>query len=373
MPSIHCIRECEIEETFRVHQVMGMLDVPLATAKTESFSIDVPGIDEDWRIGAIIGPSGSGKTTVARVAFGSKALRTPKWSPSRAMIDHLGDRPIEEIMRVLTSVGLGSAPSWLRPYHVLSCGEQFRAQMARRLLSEEPVTVCDEFTSPLDRTLARNLSIAISRHLRREGCSSRFIAIASHIDVLPWLAPDWTLDMSTQSLQWRRLRRPPLHFAVRRCHRSLWSRFAKHHYLSGSLACAAKCYAALEQNEPIAFCAVISMLGRPEIHRITRLVTLPNYQGLGIGGKLLDLVARAERDEGYRVHITTSHPGLASFLDHSRHWRSRGRRLVTDAPRQVGNCLLQTSRGRLTATFEFTPQPPSLAVTLDPAIHLARA
>lgn len=362
MPRIECTRSCEVDSTFRTHQVVGMLDLPISLAQSESFAVDLPGIDEDWQIGAIIGPSGSGKTSIARAAFGAKTLREPKWNPRRAIIDQLGDQPIEKITRVLTSVGLGSAPSWLRPFHVLSCGEQFRAQVARKVLSNNPVLVCDEFTSSLDRKLARNCAIAISRHLRREECKSRLVAVTSHLDLLPWLAPDWTLDMTTRTLHWRRLRRPSLQLAVHRCHRSHWPRFAKHHYLSGSLSCAAKCYAALEENQPVAFCAVISMLGRPEIHRITRLVTLPDYQGLGIGGKLLNRVAKAERDEGYRVHITTSHPALVHFLERSPHWRTRGRRLVTDPPRQIGNSILQTSRGRLTATFEFTPEPIAIAL-----------
>ena len=364
MSHVECSRSCEVESTFRTHQVMGMLDLPIDLAQGEFFAVDVPGLDEDWQIGAIVGCSGTGKTTVARAAFGEDALREPKWNRRRAIIDQLSDQPIEQITRVLTSVGLGNAPSWLRPFHVLSCGEQFRCQIARKILGGKSLLVCDEFTSALDRKLARNLCISISRYIHREECKSRLVAVTNHIDVLPWLTPDWTLDMNTNALHWRRLRRPSLQFAVRRCHRSLWPRFARHHYLSGSLSCAAKCYAALENGLPVAFCAVISMLGRPEIHRITRLVTLPDYQGLGIGGKLLNRVAKAERDEGYRVHITTSHPGLVHFLERSQLWRSRGRRLVTDAPRQIGNCPLRTSLGRLTATFEFVSDPSAIALAV---------
>jgi GNAT superfamily N-acetyltransferase len=362
MAKVNCTLTCQVEATFRTHQIQGMFDLPIEHAQSESFAVDLPGPNEEWTIGVIVGPSGSGKTTLARAAYGDQALAEPTWNPDRAIIDQLGDQPIEQITRVLTSVGLGSAPSWLRPYHVLSGGEQFRCQLARKILSGDSLVVCDEFTSPLDRVVARNLCIAVSRFIRRAHGDARLVVVSSHCDILRWLTPDWTLDMATRSLRWRRLRRPPLRFAVHRCPRSLWDRFARHHYLSGSLSCAAKCYAAVENENPIAFCGVISMFGRPDIHRISRLVTLPAYQGLGIGSRLLERVAQAERGEGYRVHITTSHPALVHFLAHSTCWRNLGRRFVVDPPRQVGICPLRTSRGRFTASFEYLPAARSIAV-----------
>lgn len=355
MPLIECELKCGIASTFRTEQVRGMFDMPAQTSQVTSIAGEIPATDDDWQIGALIGDSGAGKTRLARAAFGNEALSVPTWDESRAVIDQLGNKPIEEIVRVLTSVGLGSAPLWLRPFHVLSNGEQFRANLARQILSEAPLMVCDEFTSALDRQLARNVCVAMARFMRRSSTTTRLVAVTSHRDILPWLAPDWVLDLNDQKLSWRSLRRPSLHLQVRRCHRSLWPRFAQHHYLSGSLSCAAKCYAALDELKPVAFCAVVSMLGRPEIHRISRLVTLPTYQGMGIAGALLARVAEAESEEGFRVRITTSHPAMAHSLAQSPHWQSAGRRFVTDPPRQIGNCPLRTSQGRLTATFEYAP------------------
>lgn len=361
MPQIQCKLKCKVRSTFRTEQVTGMFDLPAESAQAPTLTAEVPSPREKWQIGAIVGDSGSGKTTIARAAFGQDALKMSGWDNHRAIIDQLGDQPIEKLTRVLTSVGLGSAPTWLRPFHLLSGGEQFRANFARQMLSGRPILVCDEFTSPLDRTLARNICIALARFLRRESQLTRLVVVTSHHDILPWLAPDWTLDMNGSALSWRRLRRPPLRLQVHRCQRSLWPRFARHHYLNGSLSCAAKCYAALESRHPVAFCAVISMLGRPEIHRISHLVTLPEYQGLGIGGTLLSRVAQAEHDEGFRVRITTSHPAMVHFLTQSPLWCDVGRRFVTDPPRQIGTCPLQTSRGRLTATFEFIPSHKEVA------------
>lgn len=340
-----------------------MFDLPEEAGKNFTLSADVPSLSERWQIGAIVGDSGAGKTSIARAVFGEEALQSPSWDGRRAVIDQLGDQPIEEIIRVLTSVGLGSAPPWLRPFHLLSVGEQFRAQFARQILSGKPLLVCDEFTSALDRKLARNLCISLARYLRKSHRAMRLVAVTSHRDVLSWLAPDWALDMNDRSLTWRSLRRPPLHLQVRGCSRTLWPRFARHHYLSGSLSCAVKCYAAFEEQIPVAFCAVLSHLGRPEIHRITRLVVLPEYQGLGVGRNLLERVAAAEFSDCYRVRITTSHPAMVQVLSRSPIWRSEGRRFVSDPPRQIGNCPLRTSHGRLTATFEYSPPTATVATS----------
>ena len=46
-------------------------------------------------------------------------------------IDGLGERPIKEITGLFTAVGFSSPPSWVKPYQVLSNGEQFRCDLAR--------------------------------------------------------------------------------------------------------------------------------------------------------------------------------------------------------------------------------------------------
>ena len=48
-------------------------------------------------------------------------------------------------------VGLGDVPTWLRPYRVLSTGQQFRANLARVLCEAPARVVIDEFTSVVDR------------------------------------------------------------------------------------------------------------------------------------------------------------------------------------------------------------------------------
>ena len=60
-------------------------------------------------------------------------------------------------------MGLGSVPAWLRPYHVLSNGERFRADLAR-LIAERPArAVVDEFSSVVDRQIARIGAMAFAK------------------------------------------------------------------------------------------------------------------------------------------------------------------------------------------------------------------
>jgi len=134
MPHISTTVRCNIHDSFRVQQVAGMFDLPAGEVCTETFTAEIPSLDDDWSIGAIVGASGSGKSTIARAAVG-KCVYTPgEWPAGRAVIDGFGDLPIRQITRTLTAVGFGSPPSWLKPHAVLSTGEKFRCELARALL-----------------------------------------------------------------------------------------------------------------------------------------------------------------------------------------------------------------------------------------------
>lgn len=342
MPLITTTVSSPIAESFRVAQVRGLFDLPPSNQSGETFTAQLPEPEEAWTIGAIVGPSGSGKTTIARQVFGSALQTHSDWPRDRAMIDGFGDVPMKRLARVLTAVGLGSPPVWLRPYHVLSNGEQFRCQLARAVIGSEQtgdgpdrLVVFDEFTSVVDRTVARSASAALGKLLRRQGSVAaesadqnllpplRFIAVTCHYDILDWLAPDWHLDMATGKLARGGLQRPYMRLAVRRSPQALWSLFARHHYLSGSLARSASCYVAFWDDRPVAFCATVGQLGHRGWKRISRLVTLPDYQGLGIGMKFVQRVCQAEVARGFRISITTSHPAVIASCSASPLWRLR--------------------------------------------------
>lgn len=254
MPLIESTVSCPVHETFRVQQVAGMFDVPLAERASETFRADVPGRDEDWRIGAIVGPSGSGKTTIAEKAFGT--LRpTGAWRRGCiAVIDDFDEQAgTGTIVDALTAVGFSSPPCWVKPYNVLSNGQKFRCELAAALLSRDDCVVFDEFTSVVDRTVAKIGSLAVQRAIRRDQFwpAQKFVAVTCHYDVLDWLEPDWVLDMASGQLARGSLwRRPPIEIEIARCHHRAWSLFAAHHYLSRTLNRAARCYLATWNDEP---------------------------------------------------------------------------------------------------------------------------
>ncbi len=379
MSSVDVRVDCPVFDSFRVRQVAGMFDVPIAERAMERFRVEVPEPDGEWRIGLIVGPSGSGKSTIAREVFGERLYGHPQWPRDRAVVDCLGERPIKQITGLFTAVGFSSPPSWIKPYHVLSGGERFRCDLVRALLEGSGgVVAFDEFTSVVDRTVAKIGSAAIAKGIRSGRIDCRFVAVTCHYDVTDWLQPDWILDMSTSSLSIaapatqenpetcehgartveretstrRCLQRPPIELEIFRCRRGAWRMFARHHYLTGSLSTAARCYIALWNGTPVAFCAVLSLIGRKNRWRFSRIVTLPDFQGVGIGLSVVEEVGDLYRERGQRINVTAAHPALIAHCRRSPRWRAVNiRRTGGSAKEFVKN--YRGSAGRTVVSFEY--------------------
>lgn len=320
--------DCDVHPSFRVEQVAGLFDVAVQERMTEHFSVDLPESDASWQIGCIVGPSGSGKSTIARAAFGKRVYGGRRWAKNKAVIDCFPDVEdgIKTITAMLTSVGFSSPPSWVKPYSVLSTGEQFRCDLAYVLLQPQHLVVFDEFTSVVDRTVAQIGSMAVAKAIRRKSIgkdadAKQFVAVTCHYDVIPWLQPDWVVDMANCQLARGCLQRPELHIKVFRCTRPSWKVFARHHYLTGKLHPAARCYGAFIDDNQVGFCATIQAAGHANMRRMSRLVILPDYQGVGIGAHLATTVAAVEHGEGYHVVGSTNHPGMLRWKQRSPHWK----------------------------------------------------
>ncbi len=54
---------------------------------------------------------------------------------------------------------------------------------------------------------------------------------------------------------------------------------------------------------------------------IYRIVTLPDYQGIGIGTAVAESVAELHRRDGHRVNVTASHPSMIAHCRRSPLWR----------------------------------------------------
>lgn len=190
----HIEVSADIRMTARVLQVSGLFDVPSTGTVSSTWDIDLPIEERAWHVGLVVGPSGSGKSVLARQLFTTP--EPDQWDPDAALVDCFPKgMGIKEVTGLLTSVGLGSPPAWIRPYRTLSTGEAFRAAVARTLAQAEGISVIDEFTSTVDRQVARVASHAIQKTVRRRG--QQLIAVTCHYDVIDWLQPDWVYDTAT--------------------------------------------------------------------------------------------------------------------------------------------------------------------------------
>lgn len=189
MPNFNIIKKNNIEKTFRVAKVMSDFDVKIEHSN-EHFEgkIDLP---ENWNIGLIVGGSGTGKSTIINELFKDNILKELKYD-NRSVLDNMPENiETKEIEKMFYSVGFGSVPSWLKPYNVLSNGEKMRVDLARALL-EKDFIVFDEFTSVVDRQVAKTACIAINKAIK--GTNKKFIAVSCHKDIIEWLQPDWMFD-----------------------------------------------------------------------------------------------------------------------------------------------------------------------------------
>lgn len=350
---------CPVYKSFRVDQVAGMFDLKLSAKANETFAVELPGDDEDWKIGVIVGPSGSGKSTVAREAYGKQLVEHFTWKKDAAVVDNFGNRSIKEITHLLTSVGFSSPPAWLKPYRVLSGGQRFRCDLARALLTPGDLVAFDEFTSVVDRTVAKVGSAAIAKVIRKGRIAKRFVAVTCHYDVLEWLEPDWVLDMASGQLArgclWRR---PEIAIEIAPIQNSAWELFRQHHYLNTKLVFAAKSFAAFYGDEPVAFSAWMHSMTnkrRSSDMREHRTVVLPDYQGIGIGNRLSEWCASYWRAVGCRAFSTTSHPGMIHYRSAAPHWKRHRFSMVSKAGKQA--IIKTTSVGRYTAGFQYVGPP----------------
>jgi len=323
MPRVDCVRNSAIMRTPRVQQLEGMFDLSPVDRTGEKWGIDVPIEDQPWQIGMIVGPSGCGKTTVAREMFGIEFDEPLRWSKDRTVIDDFPKTmSIKEIVASLSSIGFSSPPNWLRPFAVLSNGEKFRVDVARRLSEEiSPITVIDEFTSVVDRRVAQIGCAAVQRKIR--STNRQFVAVSCHYDIVEWLQPDWLLDVSSGDFQWRSLRqRPAIELEIISSKASAWGIFKKHHYLDTNIATAARCFIALANGRPAAFASAISFPHQSHPGwREHRTVCLPDFQGVGIGNRLSDFVASLYAATGKPYRSTTGHPAMIASRMRNANWR----------------------------------------------------
>jgi len=353
--------ETPYTETFRSEKVRSQFDIQPKDTLSHEVTLDWT-LPDEWSVGAVVGPSGSGKTTLTAQQFddaeifdGTKAVID--WPGDESIVDGFpDDTTVSEATEALSKVGFSSPPHWLQPYHTLSTGQRFRVDMARLLIEQtDNIRVVDEFTSTVDRKVAKSISHATAKYARSQ--DQQFVAVSCHYDILDWLEPDWVVDLSTEEVMVNPpFRKPQIEIEIDPVGREAWEIFREHHYLDHSINQTAHCYVGYWDDEPVTFVGVLHFPhpSKYPFKRISRFVTLPEYQGLGIGTSVLNEVANHYRQEGNRVTLATSHPGLMSVLNRIAEWRCT-RKYSRMVP-QVGDKQQfnsTSSARRKTATFEY--------------------
>lgn len=184
----------KVDKTFRVSKIMADFDVdPKHSNEHFEGDFDLP---EKWNVGIIVGKSGTGKTTIAKDMFGEELISGFEYKHKSVIDDMPKNKSVEDISKAFYSVGFGSVPSWLKPYSVLSNGEKMRVDIARSIL-EKDFIVFDEFTSVVDREVAKVASMAVSKAIRKQ--NKKFIAVTCHYDVIDYLEPDWVFNTDTMT------------------------------------------------------------------------------------------------------------------------------------------------------------------------------
>lgn len=146
-----------------------------------------------WNIMLICGKSGSGKSTILREIGNVKPI---EYDYNKAVISQFDGYTEEEVCDLLGGVGLSSVPTWLRKPQELSNGERARLDLCKAIYDagKGKIIYVDEFTSVVNRDVAKSMSHALQRYIRQKDLK---IVIAScHFDIIEWLNPNYIFNLN---------------------------------------------------------------------------------------------------------------------------------------------------------------------------------
>lgn len=320
-----------------------------------TFECEVKDVDLDWNwtIGVIVGPSGSGKTSLGHKIFKDGKIDDlySGWHNDRAIVDDIApDGSFDAVTGALANVGLGDVPAWLRNFNALSNGQKFRAGLARLVVNKPDHAVIDEFTSVIDRQVAKIGSKALSKAWRRNNEGQQIVLLTPHYDILDWLQPDWVIDTKNYKFEKRCASKPPrIELQIIKTDSRYWHYFKPHYYLDLPEPIASEHFIGTVNGE-LACHVVSTPMFQCHAYRLTRLVTMPEWQGAGVGMRFLNWVAEyhleghGRQGRKYPVIFHTSHPQLINALRHNKCWRQTGAKFY-DKPKRV------TGRGIIAHTW----------------------
>ncbi|TPN59650.1 ATP-binding cassette domain-containing protein [Mesorhizobium sp. B1-1-4] len=163
----------------------------------------------------VVGVSGSGKSALLKAIDPETSLRggtlEVRFQGNRSysagwLVPLPEDVPIfdyfagryspENAFTALSKVGLSEAFALIKPFRMLSRGQQYRAMLADLLLRQEQVWLLDEFCADLDPITARIVAHSFRRHVMSSGRIA-FVVAANHAHYIDALRPTHVLRLRT--------------------------------------------------------------------------------------------------------------------------------------------------------------------------------
>jgi GNAT superfamily N-acetyltransferase len=172
------------------------------------------------------------------------------------------------------------------------------------------------------------MSFALQKYIRKT--NKRIILASCHFDIMEWLMPDWTCspqknEGSLERGQWLRQGKPQIELQVSRVEYGAWNFFKKHHYLTENVNKSCQFFLFEWNNKPIGIVAMINQPnkgGRASAMGISRVVVLPDFQGMGLGVKICEFTSSIFIDKGAsNVYIKTVNPALGMHFEKSDIWK----------------------------------------------------
>lgn len=356
--------ESTASNSFYSKMAAQSVDLNLEEKLTHELSISAD-IETAWNVGLIIGASGSGKTTLAKKIFNDQFSEKTDLDFDRCVIDQFPEGlEYKQRADLLCGIGLSSVPCWVKPLRCLSNGQQSRAIAALKL-SEEKFLVMDEFTSVVDRTVAKAMSHCVQKFARKN--NFKFCAISCHYDVVEHLNPDWVIDCNNQTFTDRRnlwqsfKKSDQIKFDIREIGRESWKYFSKYHYLSKNIPCGiVKFFGLFHDENQIGFQCFANYVPIKDKNKkikmhSNRTVIHPDYVGMGLGIKLINETSKIMSEKGFEVFAKYSSIPIFESMRKDKRWKLISIQRFTTKPSE--SMKRKTSFRQAVRTFSFKYVP----------------
>lgn len=363
--------ESRVNNSFRCKMACDALDIDAKKKSIHHLKIDNINIPRNWNVGLIYGASGSGKTTLAKKLFGEDVFKAILNEDEPIINQFPKELTYDECAAILSGIGLNSVPCWIRPVKTLSNGQRARAEAALLMVQNNGIINIDEWTSVVDRTVAKAMSFCVQKFARKQ--NKQIILLSCHYDVLEWLIPDWLIDCNEQKFHLKQnedfffSKRQQLKFDIRKIGRESWKYFSKYHYLSELLPGGRiELYGLFFEDKQIGFQCFANytpiVKGKKHIYHSNRTVIHPDYQGLGLGIKLINESTKVfvEENPNFRVMAKFSALPVFKAMQKQNNWIYLGTKRLMGLMKTGGTMDRQSGfreGGIKTYHFEYKKAP----------------